>query len=376
MKKTGFILVVALLAAAPAIGQEPAPSATEQKQSEATAREILAQVRRSLGGDENFRKIRSFSIEVKNRRRVRTGESVGDLKIEFLAPDKYQKTEKTSPRPAEILTLVQTINGSEVWFDRNLRRPTGMDDGSNEFMVRTPGRNSPITSGTAGMRTTTTTANSTIRNEMPGDRGQERTALGMRIPGPDGQERDNEIERLEQARINSANRQPATNKAPDLNVPDVKSAFEQQVRNESICLLSTLLAGDAAADQLRFSYIGEIDTENGKVHAIDIAGPHDFAGRLFIDKAGMHPVLFNYREYRYRNAGYLVSADGKPAADQARPEDVEIIAIQTFFSDYRKIDGIELPHQILRLINGVPFETWEIEKYKLNPNLKAKKFEK
>lgn len=374
MKKTGLLLTVALLAAAPVFGQTPVSQTPDQKQSEAHARKVLSQVRNALGGEDNFSRITSLSIEAKSHHRQRNGETTGELKIEYLAPDKFQKTERTSPRPAEYLTLKQTVNGPTVWFDRSLRRPSGTDDGSNEFTVRTPGRSSAIPAGNTGMRSTTTTSNSTIRNEMPGDRGQERTALGMRIPGPDGQERDNDIERLQRAREASATRQPTSNRPPGIDIPDVKSAMEQQVRNESTCLINTLLPGFAGAGELRYSYFGEVSTDNGKVHAIDISGPHSFAGRLFVDQATLHPVLFNYREYRYRNAGYVVSADGKTAGDQQ--DDAEIIAVQVFFSDYRKIDGIELPHKILRLINGTPVENWEIEKYKLNQNIKARKFEK
>lgn len=377
MKYHSLFFAVCLLTGAVTFGQDPQnrPAATGAVESESTALEILTRVRRSLGGEENFAGIRSLSISAKNHHRLRNRDAVGDLKIEFLAPDKYQKIEKTSPRPADVLTLRQTVNGDQVWVDRQLQRPSGTDDGSNEFMVRTPGRNSPITSGTSGMRSTTT-GTTTIRNEMPGDRGQERTILGMRIPGSDGQGRDNQIERLEQDKIVSANKTPVTNKPPDLNIPDVKSAMERQIRNESICLLLTLLAGNPTSIRLRFAFMGEIDTENGKVYAIDINGPDDFAGRLFIDKAGLRPVLFNYLEYRYRNTGYVVSAgtDSQPGND--RPENVERISLQLFFTDYRNVEGIQFPHQILKLINGAPVETWEIEKFKLNPNLKAKKFEK
>ena len=44
--------------------------------------------------------------------------------------------------------------------------------------------------------------------------------------------------------------------------------------------------------------------------------------------------------------------------------------------DYKKVDGIMLPHKIEISVDGEPSEEWTIEKYKVNPQLKADAWEK
>ena len=54
-------------------------------------------------------------------------------------------------------------------------------------------------------------------------------------------------------------------------------------------------------------------------------------------------------------------------------------ALGTFamhLSDYKKVDGIMLPHKIETELDGQPNEEWTIEKYKVNPTIKADTWEK
>ncbi|MEP6782646.1 MAG: hypothetical protein ABI983_03190 [Acidobacteriota bacterium] len=45
-------------------------------------------------------------------------------------------------------------------------------------------------------------------------------------------------------------------------------------------------------------------------------------------------------------------------------------------SDYKKVDGIMLPHKIETSLDGEPTEEWTIEKYKVNPQIKPDTWEK
>jgi hypothetical protein len=45
-------------------------------------------------------------------------------------------------------------------------------------------------------------------------------------------------------------------------------------------------------------------------------------------------------------------------------------------SDFKKVDGILLPHRIETSLDGEPNEEWTIEKYKVNPTIKADIWEK
>jgi hypothetical protein len=45
-------------------------------------------------------------------------------------------------------------------------------------------------------------------------------------------------------------------------------------------------------------------------------------------------------------------------------------------SDFKKVDGIMLPHKIETSLDGEPNEEWTIEKFKVNPSIKADLWEK
>ena len=45
-------------------------------------------------------------------------------------------------------------------------------------------------------------------------------------------------------------------------------------------------------------------------------------------------------------------------------------------SDFKKVDGIMLPHKIETSLDGEPNEEWVVEKYKVNPSIKAELWEK
>jgi len=77
------------------------------------AQQLIKQTRAALGGEEALKSVRSLTLSGKLRRYDRSGE----LKILFLLPDKFKKSE-TMGLIADIeLTLTNTLNGSEVWTD-------------------------------------------------------------------------------------------------------------------------------------------------------------------------------------------------------------------------------------------------------------------
>jgi hypothetical protein len=49
-------------------------------------------------------------------------------------------------------------------------------------------------------------------------------------------------------------------------------------------------------------------------------------------------------------------------------------AFAMHLSDYKKVDGVMLPHKVEVSIEGQPNEEWTIEKYRINPSVKAEEF--
>ncbi len=52
------------------------------------------------------------------------------------------------------------------------------------------------------------------------------------------------------------------------------------------------------------------------------------------------------------------------------------VDVKLAFAEYKNFNGISLPTRIVRSEGGTPTEEVNISKYKINPSLKADKFEK
>lgn len=173
------------------------------------------------------------------------------------------------------------------------------------------------------------------------------------------------------------------------NDSQAQTARGQQLRMEFARQLLGLFLTSNAAFPLDYTYAGEAEAKDGRADVLDIKGPGGFAVRLFLDKTSHRPLMMKYRGFiptttintSVSQAGNREdmekivkdAKEGKGAArSAARPEgDLEV-----YFSDYRTVNGIMLPHHISKMINGKLGEEWTIKKYTVNPPLTAQDFEK
>jgi hypothetical protein len=346
---------------------------TENQAAAARAQELLAKVRQALGGADQLNAVRSLSLSGKIIHHRRTGQTTAELKIDLLLPDKFLKTEESRLQHLTFATMLQAINGERTWFDRQVHRATA-DDGSSEINRGQTAAPSQVANQTAGMRGAAT-GNTTVRTKAPdGTASSERTVLGMRIPTSGGRENDNSLSQVNKEAKTSAQQPAGATKSPGLDDAAVKAELGRQLRREFACLTLVWLLQSPANFPLQFAYAGETNADHGQVEALELTGPEQFAARLFIEKASAKPALLSYRELINRRAGYVVSANANEV-EPAEPNQGDEVAVQFYFADYRAVGKLRLPFQIIKAVNGVPVEEWKIEKYKLNPDLKAKKFE-
>ena len=141
--------------------------------------------------------------------------------------------------------------------------------------------------------------------------------------------------------------------------------------------------------QIDFTYAGEAEAAEGKADVLDAKGANGFAAKIFLDKQSHRPLMISYRAIMPRmvmRAGgegisredaekraKEIEKEAHAEMEKNRPEESEI---QMFLSDYKAVDGIQLPHRIARSVNGEVNEEWEVKKFKLNPPLKAERFKK
>jgi hypothetical protein len=170
-----------------------------------------------------------------------------------------------------------------------------------------------------------------------------------------------------------------------------------------------------------YSYGGQAESPDGKADIIDVSGPDDFKARFFVDAETHLPLMLTYMEPEPRmvmrtmtrdgaggrggsSAPVVVAGGAAPPAGATHPagaqagaspmagltpeqrEEIEkqrkeaeatppkLVEYRLFFSDYRKVDGLSLPHRIARGTDGKTTEEWDITSYKVNPAFKTDRF--
>lgn len=173
-------------------------------------------------------------------------------------------------------------------------------------------------------------------------------------------------------------------------------------------LLLGLIAGTHAGMPVTYAYAGQAESSDTIADVIDVRGPDDFKARLFIDSATHLPLMLTYVEPEPRairmtvprgrdgssesgptrrvgpagathsqsleqlSPGERAEIDKQIQAAQAAP--AKLTEFRMFFSDYRKVGGVSLPHHISRATAEKTIEEWDVKEYRVNPEIKADRF--
>jgi hypothetical protein len=122
------------------------------------------------------------------------------------------------------------------------------------------------------------------------------------------------------------------------------------------------------------SYAGE--AENGTLDVLEIKREHGPTARLYLDKFNHVPVMLTYRDIESKAIFINKSKSGNSSKEEVEiietlPGDLQVaegeqVDVVLKFSDHRSVDGVLLPHQITRTVNGQLHSEWLIDKYELN----------
>ena len=278
------------------------------------AQEILRQARAAVGGEELLQKIQSLSIKGQYRRIFGEREVNGDREISVLLPDKYLVEDATNPGGlSTAMIMTRGLNGEHAW------------NGSS--------------GGGGGMI--------------------------FRMNGPGGQ-------------------QPSPEQ--------MEAIFKRQFGQEFTRYLLAILIMPPPSVSVEYKYVGESDVEDAHADVIEVTGPEKLAVRLFFDKQTHLPLLLSYRGIKPRMMmSFKAPADKnakteeleKKAKEEAakkmasepmpKPEEVDFFIRLT---EYKKVNGLLLPHKLTFLTETDVSEEFQISKYLLNLQFKSDKFEK
>jgi hypothetical protein len=131
-----------------------------------------------------------------------------------------------------------------------------------------------------------------------------------------------------------------------------------------------------------FTYVG--DSEDGRADVLEVKSKFGSEGRVLIDKASRLPVGFKFRGPQHNvifvrrtapegEGNVDIIKERRAHFDMPAPKEADI---EFRFSDHRLVDGVMLPHQITKSVNGKITEEWEIDKYELNPEISFDKMPK
>jgi hypothetical protein len=178
--------------------------------------------------------------------------------------------------------------------------------------------------------------------------------------------------------------------AGPLTPEQINEARTRRMRVQMNRLTAALLA-DAGTQWVD---AGIAESPDGKADILETKEETGRTLRLFIDQDTKLPVMVQYQDPKPMvmiNNGPGRGPGGPPPPPgpggaprpQMSPEELEKLReemrrnpppLGTYalhLSDYKKVDGIMLPHKIETSLDGEPNEEWTIEKFKVNPSIKA-----
>jgi hypothetical protein len=109
---------------------------------------------------------------------------------------------------------------------------------------------------------------------------------------------------------------------------------------------------------LEFAYVAEAESPDGTAHVIEARGAGAFEVRLFVDTKTSLPLLMRWTQV-------YPPAKGGPAKE---------VQHTAFYSDFRKVGDLNLPHRLQRSQGNEPTEDITFGKIKINPKIDDKRF--
>jgi hypothetical protein len=161
---------------------------------------------------------------------------------------------------------------------------------------------------------------------------------------------------------------------------------------------------------LQFSYAGQADSPDGKADVIAVTGPDNFEARLFVDTRTHLPLMLSWNDKEPMQMTQNVSRGGGPGGGGGQtimmggggsftsaggrggqamsPEDMakmqqamaeaeaarKTVEYRMYYSNFKAVGGVKMPHTLQRSIDGKPTEETTFEQIKVNPKIDKQKF--
>ncbi len=317
--------------------------------SDEKALEIIAKARRAIGGDSAISGVRSMTIigkatktfEIEGVAKTENGET----EINFELPNKLSRKLKIGAGDGEALVdkkvdvIVMKKDG-----DDNLQWKTEDGDGVKTIIIRKKDGNSEELK-TEGGKTFTLKRENGDQTVITSEDGNSATVDGKKV---------------------------------FLRKAEALGGGENMRSNELFrTTLSLLLSAPEGLD-VTYTYIGE-----GSVDGVscDIIAANDGGStvKLYLDKSTSLPRMMSFQSHK----PFIIKFDKDASKPETNGEikvftrqlaQPEMAEFQVKFSDFRSVNGLQLPHKWTQTIGGKDDEVLDITSYKVNPANIAEKF--
>ena len=141
-----------------------------------------------------------------------------------------------------------------------------------------------------------------------------------------------------------------------------------------------MFAASFSSFPVTFARAGQAEAPQGQADVLDVKGPAEYAARLFVLKDSHLPIMLSWEAPALGGRGRsgdaappkpVDSAQGKPF-DSAQGKPVEY---RLYYADYRDVDGLKLPFRLRRAVGADTTEETNIDRYRINTRIDARKFE-
>ena len=290
---------------------------------------VLAEAKKALGGEEKVAALKGLTAEGPFRRSMGGRDMEGMMALTIVRPDKMRRVEEISMGGmvgGPMVERTSVLAGNVAWDDMANRGGMG---GGMQIVMRGPGEG----------------------------------------PGPGG--------------------------APAMTDEQMNEARVRRARVQLHRWMAALVAEGPAA----WTDAGIAESPDGKADILETKEENGRVLRLFIDQATHLPLMVQYQDPKPmvminggpgRGPGGPGRGPGGPGGPppQMTPEEMQKRveemrknppALGTYamhLGNYKKVDGIMLPHKIDISLDGQPNEEWTVEKYRVNPTIKADTWEK
>ena len=187
--------------------------------------------------------------------------------------------------------------------------------------------------------------------------------------------------------------------------PEQKAASDQRLlmaaKKDFARMTVGMFGSSYEAFPLEFSYAGQADSPDGKAHVIAVKGADNFDAKLFVDTKTNLPLMLSWSDREPMvmtqninrgggpggaagGGGVTFSRGGQPPTEEeikkmqaemaAREAARKIVEYRIYYSNFKAVNGVLLPHTLQRSIDGKPSEETTFEEIKVNPKIDKNKF--